>query len=123
MPQIVHATAASIEGPYTARGVAVDAFAANPQVVPFEDGDGRSKLALFHIGADAAPCDCSRGSVPSACCRAYNLSVGTDRAISGGLSDGAANISSVVRTAESPDGPWTVRPMRFANGGTDQPSV
>ena len=88
--RVLHVTAARPEGPWTAAGVALPAFAHNPQAVRDVDG----AILLFHIGAQF-PAGCGNVSCPggkpvtNASCSYPSNSHGT----------------SVAR-ALLPEGPW-----------------
>jgi hypothetical protein len=97
--QIIHATAPSLEAPFSKRGVAIAPFAHNPTVRALPDGSG---YLLFMIGgtSSAAQRDC--GS---------NYSAGGGRARA---SDPGASIA--VSFSASVWGPWGApTPLRFTN--------
>lgn len=108
-----HATASTIEGPYTYVDTAVDVWCHNPHVMTQTVG-GQTVYALFHIGDGTGgnPKNCNSSVVEMSASNAYAAAAG------GGA--GSKAQGSTLHIATSPYGPWT--PVNPAPPGCNNPA-
>eukprot|EP00937_MAST-01D_sp_MAST-1D-sp2_P006230 g6230.t1 len=116
---VVHATAATVEGPFTKQAIVIGSEAHNPQAIAIN-----GSWYIFHIGTGdkpGAPKDCNETASAPAAGAAVDTSpsAAAAAAIAAGAGAGAGGGSTLHR-ASGPDGPF--QPVAGAPSGCNNPS-